>query len=83
LNATSMAPTTAAGRFSASATSGVLAASYSSHACGSAGIALHSDPKLVRVSSKKTMPRGSESHGRVESLPAKHPPRHRTKEVQR
>ena len=54
-------------RLSASATSVVLAASHPPDACGSAGIALHSNPKLVRVSSENSHardrggPRGSQS----------------------
>ena len=33
-----------------------LAAIHALDACGSAGIALHSNPKLARVSSEKTTP---------------------------
>jgi hypothetical protein len=43
-------------RLSASATSAVLAASHPPDACGSAGMAVHSNPKLIRVSNEKTTP---------------------------
>ena len=43
-------------RLSASATSSTFVASHAPDACGPAGIALQSSPKLAKVSSEKTTP---------------------------
>jgi hypothetical protein len=50
-------------RLSASATSSVLAASHAPDTCGSAGIALQSNPKLARVRAEKTTPAGGGLRG--------------------